>query len=119
MIVGWVHLVRRPDARQGVHYDPARRIIEASGTDQPIEPRGLEDGPGPPFSNRLPESSERLSGTFVTAEYEPVGGDHSVHRPGTRSHDSLDDNAFVLKNLVERSPGESAMRSASLQGEVN
>lgn len=56
---------------------------------------------------------------FVSADGEPVSGNHSVHGARARPHDPLYDDALVLENPVKRTPGEGAVRSASLQSKIN
>ena len=48
-----------------------------------------------------------------------VGQNHGVHGAGARSGDRLEIEPSVLQQRVEHAPGEGAMRSPALQGEID
>src|SRR6516162_1428858 len=102
-----------------VHQNVCRRSVQA-----PIPHEDIEDGsadravPGG-GARGCPESLQAFASLGGAAARHTVGERHRVHRAGAGAADGLDANSLVLQELVERTPGESAVGAAALQGELD
>src|SRR6516162_510383 len=101
-----------------VHQNVGRRGVQA-----PIRHECVEDGPadravlscGAGSRPKFFEAAAR----FGWATRHAVGECHRIHGAGAGAADGLDANSLVLEELVENTPGESAVGAAALQGEFD
>src|SRR5271166_6177460 len=102
-----------------VHQNVCRRGVEA-----PIPHERVEDGSADRAvlscgTGSRPEFFEGFPRFGWAASRHAVGESNRVHRAGTRAADRLDVKPLVFEELVEHTPGESAMGAAALQGELD
>jgi hypothetical protein len=71
------------------------------------------------MGDAAPEFGERAFGSLPSTFGQTAGEHGRIDRPCTRRADAFECNAFVLEEAVEDTPGEGAVRSAPLQGEID
>jgi hypothetical protein len=119
VLVERVELVGREEPRHRVEPQPQRRMVHVARAGRAIEPRGLQRRERRRLADPGPERPQRLAGALVAADRQAVGEHRGVHRAGARTDDALDGDTVFLEQPVEHPPGESAMRAAALEGEVD
>ena len=83
-------------------------------------------GPGPggelvkgrALGHTLPETAQVGPGAFAATLHQAGGQGHGVHGAGAGAADAGDLQRFVFQQAIEHAPGEGAVRSTALQGEV-
>src|SRR5690606_40423921 len=69
--------------------------------------------------DRAPESRQRRARALAPAAHVAVDQHRRVHRPGRGAGNAFDLQPLLLEQAVEHAPGEGAMGTAALQGQVD
>src|SRR5579883_760363 len=118
MIEG-IGLIGREEQRQLFHPERDRAAVEIPGALELLDP-GAANGIVPAdLGHAAPETIERGARPGGPALVEALRQDGAVHRPGARPADPFDLDPLVLEQAVEHAPGESAMRAAALERQVD
>src|SRR5271155_2538040 len=103
-------MVHQNVSRRGVEAPIPHELVEDGSADRAVSRRGAGSRPEPL------QTFPRLGGA---AARHAVGERDRVHGAGAGAADGLDANSLVLQELVENTPGESAVRAAALQRELD
>ena len=86
---------------------------------QPVEHAALHGRQIAVEADRAPEIGEALARLLGPAAPESVGQHHRVHGPGRCAGHALDAQPLVREDVIDRAPGERAVRAASLQRQID
>jgi hypothetical protein len=116
---GSTQVVRREHARRQVGGDKRRRIVERPLPGHDLERAAPERAEQRGVRHAFPEDFERRACALGSAGHQSVRHHHRVHRAGGCAGNALDLEPRFFQQAIEHAPGECAMRTATLQREIN
>jgi hypothetical protein len=114
-----IELIGRKHLRHQVHDEEGRRQRERVIARQPLDRQRLQRTEACRLGDACPERGERLARRVAAAARQTAGEHHGIHRAGRSGADALEGDALVLEEAIEHAPGEGAMRTTALEGEVD
>src|SRR6516162_5577557 len=114
-----IDVIGRKIARQGIEPGLYRRALERRERQQPFHHRALERRQIAGARHRTPEIRKPLLRPLAPAAAEAVGKHDRIHGPRRSARNTLDAEPLIAEDLIEDTPGESAVGAPALQSKID